>query len=137
MIDGQYIKLQLGLKTESHSKYLIALRATADYYGWSENLEPWTPKVAYEAGSYSFSRCNGMRGGLQTAGGRRHRICRSPRTAGMPKGFTNQFRTSARCDLFDLAELAHFTQGEWHWMSSPFGERISRDRWESLYQAGS
>ena len=136
MQDGNYIKLVLGLQDEQHRKYLIALRTTADYYGWTKEFEPWRPKAVSSSGGYDFGFEPGRRGGLQWAGGRRHRICRSPNTSGMPAGFTNQFRTSARCGLFDLAELAHFTQGDWHWMDCPFGERISRERWEEIYQTG-
>ena len=131
-----YVKLILGLRDKHQSKYLIALRTTADYYGWSEEFEPWSPKVVSQQGRYTLVRDTGRRGGLRHAGGRRHRICRSPRTSGWPTGFTNQFRVSARCELLDLAELAHFTQGDWHWMEGPFGERITRERWEEMYQTG-
>ena len=133
---NDYVKLRLGTQESRQPKYLIALRATADYYGWSEEFEPWFPKTEETLAGRQFVRDPGRRGGLQFAGGRRHRICRSPVTAGYPKGLTNQFRVSSRVCMLDLAELAHFTKGEWHWMSSPFGERISRERWEAMWQAG-
>ena len=49
---------------------------------------------------------------------------------------TNQFKVSRSCTKFDLAELAYLTDVDWHWMSSPFGERISRERWIAMYEAG-
>lgn len=130
-----YVQLRLGLATETKNKYLIALRTTADYYGWTEEFEPWRPKVVYSQGGYDFCHDVGRRGGLKHLGGRRHRICRSPKTSGMPRGMTNQFRVSNSCGLAELAELAHFTKVDWHWMDCPFGERITRERWEGIYQA--
>ena len=133
--NSKYVKLKIGVQPKVGSKYLIALRSTADYYGWSKEFEPWSPKVVEVRGNYTFVKDPGRRGEMFCEAGRRHRICRSPKTAGMPAGFTNQFKVSANCGLSDLAELAHFTTVDWHWLDSPFGERISRERWESLYQA--
>ena len=130
-----YVKLWLGTADTRPAKYLIALRTTADYYGWTEELEAWRPKAVKTEGSVTFVQDPGRRGSLKLAGGRRHFVCRSPSTAGMPAGFTNAFRVSSRCGLPELAELAHFTKGEWFWMTGPFGERISRSRWEEIYQA--
>ena len=129
-----YVKLVIGLQNSERSKYLIALRTTADYYGWTEEFEPWTPKTVETAGGYVVSRDPGRRGSLKLAGGKRLRLCRSNSTQGMPAGLTNAFRVSARCRVSDLAELAHFTKGDWHWMEGLFGERISRERWEAIYQ---
>lgn len=133
---SDYVKLVLGVRTSSHSKYVIALRATADYYGWTKELEEWTPKPLGTSGGYVISRDPGRRGGLQHAGGKRLRICRSPNRAGNPAGLTNAFRVTGRCGLLDLSELAHFTTCDWYWMEGPYGERISRERWEEIYQAG-
>ena len=69
-------------------------------------------------------------------GGNRHRICRARTTAGYPRGMTNAFRLSTSCSTIDIAELAHFTKGEWFWIEGLHGERISRERWEAIYQTG-
>ena len=134
MPEEPYVKLVIGLQSSDHKKYLIALRTTADYYGWTKHLEVWRPKTVETAGGMTLVRDPGRKGNLQFAGGRRHRISRSKSTMGNPAGLTNAFRTSARCGVCDLAELAHFTEGEWEWMEGLHGERIRRDRWEALYQ---
>ncbi len=132
-----YVKLLIGQHDQTHRRYLIALRTTADYYGWSEEFEEWRPKAVSISNGVTLGMDPGRRGGLKYAGGRRHRICRSPSTAGNPAGLTNAFRVVGRTSLLDLAEVAHFTKGDWHWMTGPFGERISRSRWEAFYQAKS
>ena len=119
----------------SADKYLISLRTTADYYGWTQEFERWSPKVLYEEGGRQFCMAP-TRGQMFCEAGRRHRICRTATKHGYPHGMTNQFKVSRTCGLFDLSEIAHFTKGDWYWMSSPSGERISRDRWESIYQKG-
>ena len=131
-----YVKLVIGFQDAHYRKYLIALRTTADYYGWTEEFETWRPKPYVGSDGYTrYAVDPGRRGSLKLAGGNRHRICRSPSTAGQPAGLTNAFRVSARCGVADLAELAHFTKGDWHWMEGLHGERIRRDRWEEIYQA--
>jgi hypothetical protein len=71
------------------------------------------------------------------AGGKRLRISRSSSRQGNPAGLTNQFLVSNSMRLVDLAELAHFTQGDWHWMETFNGDRLSREHWEEIYQAAS
>ena len=132
-----YVKLVIGLQDKENRKYLIALRTTADYYGWTEEFEPWTPKAFMGSDGRPRYVDPGRRGSLKLAGGKRLRICRSASTAGNPAGFTNAFRIAARCGKGDLAELAHFTKGDWTWMESVYGERIHRDHWEEIYQATS
>lgn len=133
---AKYIKLLIQRPVSSvGDKYLIALRTTADYYGWTKEFEVWRPKIAYQQGGYSFFQERG-RGQMFCEAGQRVRICRVATKHGYPHGMTNAFKLSRTCGLFDFSEVAHFTEGEWHWMSSPSGERISRDRWEAIYQAG-
>ena len=131
-----YVKLLLHRPNASASKYLIAMRATADYYGWTKEFEVWTPKPVDLGDDRTYFMDPGRKGHVMHEPGRRHRICRSPVTQGYPKGLTNAFKVSRNCSLLDLAEVAHFTDVDWHWMDSPFGERIFRDHWERIYQAG-
>lgn len=133
---SQYVKLLLWRGGGKKDKYLIALRTTADFYGWTQEFEHWSPRMIYQSGGYEMCVDPGRRGNLVLASGRRHRVCRSPVKMGYPRGLTNQFKLSRNCGVLDIAEVAHFTKGEWHWMDTAYGERISRERWERIYQAG-
>lgn len=130
-----YVKLLLHREEGKKDKWLMALRATANYYGWSEEFPTWTIRPEAEIGGYTFGRDPGRKGRLQFEGGRRHYVCRSPYTGGYPRGFTNAFKLSANCGLADIAEVAEFTKGEWYWMNGPHGERLKRDEWHTLYLA--
>ena len=132
----QFVKLLLERKEGRKDKALIALRTTADFYGWTEAFPEWVPRTIGMSGHYELMRDPGRLGNLQMAPGRRHRICRSEVKMGYPKGLTNQFKLTRNCGMLELAEVAHFTKGEWHWLDSPYNERISRDRWERIYQSG-
>ena len=136
MNGSEFIKLLLWRGAGKKDKYLVALRATANYYGWTQEFEEWTPRSIGEAGNYTYCIDPGRKGNLIYASGMRLRICRSPKKQGMPAGLTNQFKVSRNCGLLDIAEIAHFTNVDWHWMDGPFGERIERARWERIYQAG-
>ena len=135
MPEDRFVQLQIGLSETKRSKWVIALRTTADYYGWTEEFPRWRPQGAVTVGGRTYIQDPGRRGNLALMGGTRLRICRSPKTAGMPAGFTNAFRVSTSCSVLDLAELAHFTQVDWYWMEGPSGERISRERWEAIWQS--
>ena len=133
--NSKYVKLLLQRKAGTQDKYLIALRTTADYYGWTQEFPTWTPEIAFTSGGYEFFREPGRRGEMFCEAGRRIRVSRSPVKSGWPAGLVNQFKISENCGLWDLAEVAHFTQGNWHWMTCPFGERISRELWETRFQS--
>ena len=136
MADGQYVKLILWRAQGKRDKYLIARRATADFYGWTKEFDEWTLPTAYADDWGEYVYFPARKPSIHNEPGRRHQICRSPSKAGMPKGFTNQFKVSRNCGLLDLAEVANFTQGDWHWMTSPYGERIGRDQWLAIHQKG-
>ena len=134
--NAKYVKLLLHREADTQDKWLIALRTTADYYGWTEQFPIWTLKPVRTEGTRVIGYDPGRRGEMFCEGGRRHKVCRDPSRNGTPAGKTNRFKLSANCGLVDIAEVAHFTQGEWYWMTAPNGERISRERWEEIYQVG-
>ena len=130
---ASYITLKIGETKSGKAKTLHALRTTADYYGWTEHFPGWVGQIDSFQGSRAFLMDPGRRGHPQCSSGKRLRICRTPSRDGFPAGFTNAFKVTSNTGLFDLAELAHFTDGDWYWMSTRTGERVSRDRWEDRY----
>ena len=132
---GQYVKLLLWRAPHKRDKYLIALRATAEFYGWMEAFPEYTLPPRFQEGGYVYVQCPRRNAPYHMQAGMRLRICRSESTAGTPKGLTNQFKVSRNCRLLDIAEVAHFSKGDWHWMTGPYGERIGRDHWERIHQA--
>ena len=133
---SDFVKLTIFRDSASRARWVHALRATANYYGWTEEFERWTPKVSYTKDGKTFFQKPHRSGWGIPIGGKPGLICWAKSRVGSPKGKTNRFRMSNSCRLIDYAELAHFTKGDWYWMSSPSGERISRDRWEAIYQKG-
>ena len=133
----EHIKLVLWRPEGQTARWISALRSTADYYGWTKEFEVWTPKVIRTEGRYSFHQRPNRSGRGHAEGGTRLRISRSQSRSGNPAGLTNQFKASNSCRLIDLAELAHFTDVDWHWLETFDGERFSRAHWEEIYQAGS
>lgn len=135
--DGRkYIKLLLSRTEGKADRWLIALRTTADFYGWTETYPLWEPRVTHALGKFTCFQEPGRKGQMFTEGGKRLRICRHPTSSGYPRGMTNSFKVSSNCTLSDVAEVAHFVKVDWYWMLSPYGERISRIRWEDMYQSG-
>lgn len=46
------------------------------------------------------------------------------------------FQLSTKLSQFDLVELAHFIECDWHYLVGPDGRRHPRDWWEAKYQKG-
>jgi hypothetical protein len=129
-------KLLLRRPQRGGARYLNALRATADFYGWTKVFDVWTPPVVSSEGGKNFFYRPQRAGRGHERGGKNIRICRSPSRQGNPKGFTNRFTVSKSCTMFELSEIAHFTSVDWYWMETITGERLSRDHWEKIYAAG-
>ena len=134
--NSKYVKLLIERREGRRDKYLIALKTTADFYGWSDGFQVWEPKVAYLSGGRAYYIDPGRKGEMFCEAGTRLRICREPSRHGYPSSLTNAFKVSHNCSLFDISEIAHLTKVDWHWMSGPSGERIPRERWEQIYQVG-
>ena len=132
--NSKYVKLLLEREEGEQDKYLIALRTTADYYGWTKHFPAWTPRPIGTSGGYVLAMCPGMKGEMFCEAGTRLRISRAKNTNGWPRAKTNAFKVSNNCTLWDIAEVAHFTEGDWYWMTSPTGTRILRGNWEARYQ---
>ncbi len=132
----QYVTLKIGETKSGATKKLHALRTTADYYGWTKEFEEWSFKTLFEQGGRSYGYAPSRRGHPQNSSGYRVRICRSPVPGGLPAGFTNQFKVTRNTGLFDLAELAHFTDVDWEWMESPRSGRVKKADWLARYQEG-
>ena len=133
--NSKYVKLLIERPESSvGDKWLIALRSTADYYAWTETFERWIPNGSFEENGMTFFQRPSRDSQNHRGGGRGLRIGRSNSLHGNPARLTNRFTISNSIRLIDLAELAHFTKGDWHWMSTPNGERVTRDRWEAIYQ---
>ena len=128
-----YVTLKIGETKSGQPKKLHALRTTADYYGWTKHFPIWVAKRIDGPGKYVFALDPGRSGHPQNSSGYHVRICRSPVTSGLPAGFTNRFKVTSNTGLFDLAELAHFTDVDWEWMEGPTTGRVSRADWERRY----
>jgi len=135
-IEQEFCKLLIRRPDRSPDKYLVALRATADHYGWAQQFPTWTPRTSIGVDGTPYVIDPGRRGELRRCGGVGMMVSRKPPGKGSEKGFVHRFQISQSCSLFDIAEIAHFTQGDWYWMSGPRGGRISRDAWERRYQTG-
>jgi hypothetical protein len=134
--ETDYIKLLILRPNAGPDRYLSAVRATADYYGWTQEFKVWRPKTIAVSDGYQLSHSPNRSGRGIARGGKRIRISRSESRQGNPARLTNQFTISNSMRTIDLAELANFTQGDWHWMEDLAGVRVSREHWAEIYRAG-
>lgn len=133
---SKYCKLLIRREPNKRDKYLIALKTTADFYGWREAFPEWRLRPVRTEGDRVFSYDPGRRGEMFCEAGRRHRISRSPLKGRHVRGYVNAFKVSNNCGMFDLAEIAEVTRRAFHWLQAPDGSYLSRDTWHNVYLTG-
>ncbi len=129
-----FVKLEIGRRPSGQIKWLIALRATANYYGWTEELEPWRPKTHVNAKGQEVAFWSGRIPSLHKAHGHNLRISDSESRRGHPAALTHRFRVSYDCGLRELGKLASVTKQDWHWMAAPSGQRRTRCQWLQIHR---
>ena len=134
---GSHKHVDLVLRTTPKGEHAVVVvkESTAQFFGWTDHFKTQQEVLAEEVAT-------GVRQSLYftgTAGRTRPgvalRIGRGPNPSYNEAGLTHTFRITSRVSQADLAELAHFTQGDWHWMERRCGKRMSRDWWAQRYAA--
>jgi len=69
-------------------------------------------------------------------GGRPMRISFHPSTTSTHPGMAFRFRISGTATNANVLDLAMAAQGDWHWMTSLEGRRVSRAEWIAYAQGG-
>lgn len=64
------------------------------------------------------------------------RIIRNMPPDSPTKTWSTTIRLGSKATLFDVAEMAHFIESDWHFLVGPDGRRHDRDWWEARYQRG-
>jgi hypothetical protein len=121
---------QLAVRRISRSNWvrLIALKATADFYGWTEVFPSFNDaqRVDYPEGFRP------MPNKLNLRRFRAHPlvICRTDVTKqGFPVRLTNRFRVTNNAAVVDLATIAQATQIPFGWMTDKSGTRLCQEHW--------
>ena len=122
--------VRLGLRVRKGNRYvwMNCLKATADFYGWSEAFPTLLELKTQSTGSPFFYDMG--RRGWTSGGGQVVTICRSPSTQGFPRGKTNSFRVSRGASQRDLHLIAQSTQVDWEWMQTVKTGRRPRSWWQ-------
>ena len=114
--------------------WVRAMQATIDFMGWEDEFED---EITHKAKHSATGRIQFRKKGFnRTPGGKPMTIWRGLNRHRRGPQSRHRFRVSNCTTLFDVAELAHFTKCDWHWMTSPSGEVRSREQWDAIYQAG-
>ena len=130
----EHVSLVVRQKPGGKISWVRAWKATIDFFGWNAVFDTEIEHKARQSpdGAIQFRKkmlrrhCAGKQMMIW-----RGRDCHRPG----PNNRHN-FRVANCFTLLDTAELAHFTRGDWHWMTSPEGVVRSREQWETIYQTG-
>ena len=109
---------------------LIALKPTADFYGWTSVFPPIleAKRVDYPDGLFPWPNTPNLR---------RYKahslvISRSDTTKqGFPVRMTNRFRVTNNATTLDIAAIAHATQIPFSWLTDKSNKRLDQEHWMS------
>lgn len=126
-----FIRFHVRTTPSGEHIWFKTLTGTADFFGWGKHFQEWWD-FKKSLSTDGYVREMPYRSDWRT-GGKPIRICRSPSKHGHPARVTQTLRISSLLGLRDLAEIAHFAEGDWYWMERPCGARVDRADWEQLY----
>jgi hypothetical protein len=114
--------------------WVRAMKATIDFMGWGRefNTEIQHKSARSADGLVQLTK----KGHNSLVHGKKMVIYRGRNRHRPGPQNRHGFRIATHATLLDVAELAHFTTCDWHWMSSPNGVLRSREEWDAIYQAG-
>lgn len=114
--------------------WVRAKQATASAMGWQKMFDTEVHHRAKQSpdGTVQFTKKT-----LATGCGGRPMMIGLDRNHHRPAPQSRwRFRVSHHFTLLDCAELAHFTDIDWEWMTSPNGVKRTREQWHAIYLAG-
>ena len=123
-----FVELAIRRINKGNCVRLIALEATADFYGWSSVF----PRL------FEAKRVDYPDGRFPHPGRKNLRMFRAQpvvisRSEGNKQGFpvrlTNRFRVTNNVRDLDLFAIAQATQIPFGWMTNRHGKRVSQEKW--------
>ena len=131
----KHIKLVLRALPSGQCSAIHVKKSTADFLGWTLHFQTYADWVADQIAM-------GVPMVRQYRAHEPRKIAGTPLRIGRGKnkrlneaGLTNSFRINSKVSIADLAELASFTEVDWHWMERPNGSRMDRQWWWDKYQS--
>ncbi len=110
-----------------------ARREVVEFYGWDQVFEEFIPGMSVDEVKGVKYLKNPRRGGSKKRPGRQVQISISESKSGTPARKTSVFRVSRDATFRDFAAIAKATEVKWHWMTTPSGQRLSRERWLTIH----
>ena len=131
----QLVKYLIGRTPSNQPIWVGTRQENADFYGWSESFEPYIEGYFRDPNTGHVYLKDARLKRNHAQGARPFVISRAPSKSGFVATMNNQFRVSSNARLRDLAALAYGTKVDWHWMTTPSGERRSREEWLAIHEA--
>lgn len=125
------IQMLISVKGTGRFAWAQTSLVNAEAFGWFDHFQPVMKYLA-------DGSPNGLVHNARRRVGHRRPGCRIVLGKGSDRhrpgaGNRRQIRVNSTCSLFDLAELFHFTKGDWDYMTSQSGKVRTRSEWESIY----
>ncbi len=132
-MDTRFISLVLRTAPNNEDIWIRCLRETAELYGWTDIYEEQVLGKTRRLNDEGRPLIQVTRK-RQDIGGIGIRISRHEDKSKLRAGFVNRLRLHSRVTNRDLAELAHFTKADWHWLESKSFKRVTREESAEIYE---
>lgn len=129
---SRYCSLNIRTTDRGECVWVRCLRTTAERFDWLSAFDEQDLFTIRGLDPDAPRRRMARRSRIDI-GGHGIRICTGGGKTGHPAGNTFRLRCHSRLTNKDLAELAHFTAGDWEWMESMNRDRLTRLEWDAVY----
>lgn len=121
----------LDVRDNGNPCLLTTQLTTASAFGWDARYPTW---VDWYLAEIAAGRRKGRFGSARIPHGTQtHRLSRSPKRAGWPKGSVHSFRISDNTKIRLLAEALNSIQVDWHWVARPNGARWAKEDLQRIF----
>lgn len=111
-------------------------KATVQLFGLLNHYQELKDALAAQYGPRGYRYAASALSWKRQCSSRRIKVIRRMPEGSETKTRSHTFRLGSRVSGFDIAELAHFIDVDWHFLVGPDGRRHDRAWWERRYQRG-
>ena len=131
-------QVDLVLRTLPSGQHAIAEinKAALEDFGLLNYYEPLNVVCHRLHGTNGWAYAARGRSKCRDASRKKVRVIRNLPPDSPTKTWSTTIRLGSKATLFDIAEMAHFIESDWHFLVGPDGARHDRDWWEAKYQKG-
>lgn len=133
---GEYTDLVVRTLPSGQMATVRVENKALELFGWAKHYDTLQQHLVSLHGINGWSHAARSQTRRKRPSGRTFKIITNLPEGSGKKTWSSSVYVGSKLSNFDIAELAHFIECDWHYLVGPDGARKPRQWWESAYQKG-